>query len=346
MMRKIGILTGGADCPGLNSVIRAVVRKGMQEGYVVIGIKNGWLGLIENDMKVLDVKSTTGILDRGGTILGTSRVNPLLVDSHLKKIKENYQRSGIDALIAVGGEETLKVAWALHKQGIVQVVGVPKSIDNALSGTDYAFGFDTAVNVATECIDRLHTTAESHHRIMVVEVMGLYTGWLAVQAGVAGGADIILIPEIPVNLEEVCDLLKERHKRGKPFSIIVISEGTQIEGYLSHSTNPSVVNIEKRRFGSVGEYLAKAIEDSTGYETRVSVLGYILRGGTPTSFDRVLGTRMGVKAVDLVMDHKFGKMVSLKDNKIRFVDIEEAVRERKSVTQEMIELANVFSAKH
>lgn len=345
-MKKIGILTGGADCPGLNSVIRAVVRKGMQEGYVVTGIKNGWLGLIENDMKVLDVKSTTGILDRGGTILGTSRINPLTDEAQVKKIKENYQRSGIDALIVVGGEETLKIAWALHRQGIVQVVGVPKSIDNALSGTDYAFGFDTAVNVATECIDRLHTTAESHHRIMVVEVMGLFTGWLAVQAGVAGGADIILIPEIPINLQEVFESLKERHKRGKPFSIIVISEGTKIDGYAPGAQGAGMLNIEKRRFGSVGEFLAKAIEDHTGYETRVSVLGYILRGGTPTSFDRVLGTRMGVKAVELVMDHKFGKMVSLRDNKIRFVDIEEAVRERKAVTQDMIDLANVFSARH
>jgi len=345
-MKKIGILTGGADCPGLNSVIRAVVRKGMQEGYVVTGIKNGWLGLIENDMKVLDVKSTTGILDRGGTILGTSRINPLTDESQVKKIKENYQRSGIDALIVVGGEETLKIAWNLHKRGIVQVVGVPKSIDNALSGTDYAFGFDTAVNVAMECIDRLHTTAESHHRIMVVEVMGLYTGWLAVQAGIAGGADIILIPEIPVNLNEVYELLKERHKRGKPFSIIVLSEGTKVDGYTSRVIDPAAANAEKRRFGSVGEFLAKAIEDHTGYETRVSVLGYILRGGAPTSFDRVLGTRMGVKAVELVQDHKFGKMVSLRDNKIRFVDIEEAVRERKAVTPDMIDLANVFSAKH
>ncbi len=345
-MKKIGILTGGADCPGLNSVIRAVVRKGMQEGYVVTGIKNGWLGLIENDMRVLDVKSTTGILDRGGTILGTSRINPLDDEEQIKKIKENYQRSGIDAIIVVGGEETLKIALALHKRGIIQVVAVPKSIDNALSGTDYAFGFDTAVNVATECIDRLHTTAESHHRIMVVEVMGLYTGWLAIQSGIAGGADIILIPEIAVNLDELYDLLLERHKRGKPFSIIVISEGTHVEGYVPRTTGLAAPGMEKRRFGSVGEFLAKSIEDHTGYETRVSVLGYILRGGTPTSFDRILGTRLGVKAVELVMEHKFGKMASLRDNKMRFVDIEEAVRERKQVTMDMVEIANIFSAKH
>ena len=346
-MKKIGVLTGGADCPGLNSVIRAVVRKGMQEGFVITGIKNGWLGLIENDMRVLDVKSTTGILDKGGTILGTSRVNPLADEEQIKKIKDNYARSGMDALIAVGGEETLKVGLALHKRGIIQVVGVPKSIDNALSGTDYAFGFDTAVNVATECIDRLHTTAESHHRIMVVEVMGLYTGWLAVHAGIAGGADIILIPEIPVDLEQVYELLRERHKRGKPFSIVVISEGTRLEGYsLPSDVDPSAALLEKRRFGSVGEYLAKAIEDNTSYETRVSVLGYILRGGSPTAFDRVLGTRLGVKAVELVKENKFGKMVSLKENKIRFVDMEEAVRERKQVNMDLVDIANVFSAKN
>jgi 6-phosphofructokinase 1 len=247
-------------------------------------------------------------------------------------------------LIVVGGEETIKIALNLHKKGIIQAVAVPKSIDNALSGTDYAFGFDTAVNIATECIDRLHTTAESHHRIMVVEVMGLYTGWLAVQSGIAGGADIILIPEIPVDLQEVYELLYERHKRGKPFSIIVISEGTKIEGYMARA-NEKVPLMEKRRFGSVGEYLAKAIEDNTSYETRVSVLGYILRGGSPTAFDRVLGTRLGVKAVELVKEHKFGKMASLRENKIRYVDMEEAVSQRKLVNMDLVEIANVFSTR-
>ena len=306
-MKKIGIMTGGADCPGLNSVIRAVVRKGMQEGYVVTGIKNGWLGLIENDMRVLDIKSTTGILDKGGTILGTSRVNPLQDEEQVKKIKDNYARSGMDALIVVGGEDTLKIALSLQKRGIIQAVG---------------------------------------HRIMVVEVMGLYTGWLAVQSGIAGGADIILIPEIPVNLDEVYDLLRERHKRGKPFSIIVISEGTKIDGYMGRSNEAFAPLLEKRRFGSVGEFLAKAIEDNTSYETRVSVLGYILRGGSPTAFDRVLGTRLGVKAVELVKDHKFGKMASLRENKIRFVDMEEAVSQRKLVNMDLVDIANVFSTKH
>jgi phosphofructokinase-like protein len=337
-MKKIGVLTGGADCPGLNSVIRAVVRKGIQEGYVVTGIKNGWVGLIENDMRILDLRSTSGILDRGGTILGTSRINPLDNPEQIQAIKENYKRNGFDALITVGGEETLKIALALHKKGLIRVVGVPKSIDNALSGTDYAFGFDTAVNIATQCIDRLHTTAESHHRIMVIEVMGLYTGWIAMEAGIAGGADLILIPEVMVKVEEVCEALKDRHRRGKNFSIIVISEGTKIDGFPTRSAD------EQRRYGSVGETLAKLIEDNTGYETRVSVLGHIQRGGSPTAFDRVLSTRFGVKAVELVKESKFGKMVSLRDNKIRFVDIEEAVSARKTVDMELVAIAEVFSS--
>ena len=344
-MRKIGVLTGGADCPGLNSVIRAVVRKGMQEGYVVTGIKNGWLGLIENDMRILDLRSISGILDRGGTILGTSRINPLNNPDQVQQIKENYKRSGIDALIAVGGEETLKIALALYKKGIIRVVGVPKSIDNALSGTDYAFGFDTAVNIATQCIDRLHTTAESHHRIMVIEVMGLYTGWIAVEAGIAGGADLILVPEVPVKINDVCNSIKDRHKRGKNFSIIVISEGTRIEGHIHRHSDTVEEGAEKRKLSSVGEILAKAIEDDTGYETRVSVLGHIQRGGSPTAFDRIISTRFGVKAVELVKENKFGKMVSLRDNKIRFVDIEEAVIQRKQVDMDLLEIANVFSAR-
>ena len=346
-MKKIGILTGGADCPGLNSVIRAVVRKGMQQGYVVTGIKNGWNGLIDNDMRILDVKATSGILDRGGTILGTSRINPFKDPALIEQIKENYRRSGIDALIAVGGEDTLKVALGLYKEGIIKVVGVPKSIDNALSGTDYAFGFDTAVNIATECIDRLHTTAESHHRIMVVEVMGRYTGWIALEAGIAGGADIILIPEIPVNIEEVCDALRSRHKRGKSFSIIVVSEGVQLNG--SHGAIPNhdknqVDEFGHRRFGGIGEFIAGTIEKETGYETRISVLGHIQRGGSPTAFDRILGTRFGVKAVELVKENKFGKMVSLRSNKITSVPIEEAVEKRKTVDMGLYDIAQVFFA--
>ncbi len=338
-MKKIGILTGGADCPGLNAVIRAVVYKGIQEGYVITGIKNGWQGLIDNDTRVLDARAVSGILDRGGTILGTSRVDPFQNPESIEKIRENYKRNGMDAIIAVGGEVTLGVALELYKQGIIKVVGIPKSIDNALSGTDYAFGFDTAVQIATEQIDRLHTTAESHHRIMVIEVMGQYTGWIAVEAGLAGGADVILIPEIKVDMEKVCDAIRNRHRRGKSFSIVVVSEGTLIDNHGILAEGP-----EKRRFGSVGERLAKAIEDVTGYETRVSVLGYIQRGGSPTAFDRILGTRFGVKAVELVAEGKFGQMVSYQNNKIRSIDLDEPVNKRKRVDMDLFQIANVFCA--
>ena len=339
-MKKIGILTGGADCPGLNAVIRAVVYKGMQEGYVISGIKNGWQGLIDNDTRVLDTRVVSGILDRGGTILGTSRIDPFENPENVEAISENYKRNGMDALIAVGGEVTLGIAAELYKRGIVKVVGIPKSIDNALSGTDYAFGFDTAVQVATELIDRLHTTAEANHRIMVIEVMGQYTGWIAVEAGMAGGADIVIIPEVKTDIEKVCEAIKNRHRRGRSFSIVVISEGAQIDmpGVFHDEGN------EKRRFGSVGERLAKAIEDKTGYETRVSLLGYIQRGGAPTAFDRILATRFGVKAVELVADGKFGKMVSYQNNRIRYCDMEEAVKQRKKVDAHLIQIAKVFTA--
>ncbi len=338
-MKKIGILTGGADCPGLNAVIRAVVYKGMQEGYVITGIKNGWQGLVDNDTRVLDTRCVSGILDRGGTILGTSRFNPLDNPEHIEKIRENYKRNGIDALIAVGGEVTLDIALQLHKKEVIKVVGIPKSIDNALSGTDYAFGFDTAVQIATELIDRLHTTAESNHRIMVIEVMGQYTGWIAAEAGLAGGADIIVIPEFKADLLKICEALKNRHRRGKSFSIVVVSEGAQIE-------MPAIYHEgrEKRRYSTIGERLGKAIEDQIGYETRVSVLGYIQRGGAPTAFDRILATRFGVKAVELVAEGKFGKMVSYQNNRIKYCDIEEAVKQRKKVDAELFQIARVFTA--
>jgi 6-phosphofructokinase 1 len=341
-MKKIGILTGGADCPGLNSVIRAVVRKAMLEGYVVTGIKNGWMGLVENDTRILDLRATSGILDRGGTILGTSRFVPPLNPDQGRVMAENFKRSGMDALIAVGGEDTLKIGLELFQKYNLPIVGVPKSIDNALSGTDYAFGFDTAVNVATECIDRLHTTAESHHRIVVIEVMGRYTGWIALEAGIAGGADLILVPEYPVNLENVCETLRARHNRGKSFSIVVISEGTKIEGYpieMIYRDGPKT-----HRVGKIGEFLANLIEEKTGYETRVSVLGHIQRGGAPTAYDRIIGTRFGVEAVVLIQQEKFGKMVSLQDNKIRSVDIKDAVKKRKAIDKDLYDISKVFSA--
>jgi ATP-dependent phosphofructokinase / diphosphate-dependent phosphofructokinase len=341
-MKKIGILTGGADCPGLNSVIRAVVRKGLQEGYVITGIKNGWLGLMDNDMKVLDLNSVSNILDRGGTVLGTSRIDPLQNPQQIQMISENYKRSGIDALIVVGGEVTLKTALELNEKRIIKLVGIPKSIDNSFSGTDYAFGFDTAVNVATECIDRLHTTAESHHRIMVIEVMGRHTGWVALEAGIAGGADIILVPEIPVDMKAVCAALVNRHRRGKTFSIVIVAEGVMCKDHPEFSEE-----IEKQHahtFGGVGELIARIIDKETGYDTRVSVLGYIQRGGIPSAYDRLIGTRFGVKAIELVREGSFGHMVSLRNNQVGSIALKDALNQRKTIDMSIYEIAKVFFA--
>lgn len=341
-MAKIGILTGGGDCPGLNPVIRAVVRKAFNEGYEVVGIKNGWKGLIENDTMGLDLEAVSGILPKGGTILGTSRTNPYKEEGDSQKVKDNYKKIGLDALIAVGGEDTLGVATRLIRDGINNIVGVPKTIDNDLSCTDYAFGFDTALNTAMECIDKLHTTAESHHRIIVVEVMGRHAGWIAIESGIGGGADVILIPEIPIDIQEVCSLIQKRHERGKTFSIIVVAEGAQFKDKNLVAQEERLDAFGHVRLGGIGEALAKEIENRTGYETRVSVLGHIQRGGTPTAFDRVLGTRFGVKAVELIKDKKFGRMVALSGNKIIDVSIEEAVRVLKTVDMELYEIAKVF----
>lgn len=341
-MMKIGILTGGGDCPGLNSVIRAVVRKGINEGYEIVGIKNGWKGLIENDTVTLDLTAVSGILPKGGTILGTSRSNLYKKEGGLEKVKENFKKLGLEALIVVGGEDTLGVATKLIKDGITNIIGLPKTIDNDLSATDYTFGFDTALNTAMECIDRLHTTAESHHRIMVVEVMGRHAGWIAVEAGIAGGADIILIPELPIDIKEVCGLIRKRHDRGKTFSIVVVAEGAKFKEGTMVTQEERLDEFGHVRLGGIGEILAGEIEKSTGYETRVSVLGHIQRGGTPTAFDRILGTRFGVKAVELVKNKKFGRMVALSGNKIIDVPIQEAVSALKTVDMDLYEIAQVF----
>ncbi|MEK6564795.1 MAG: 6-phosphofructokinase [Candidatus Omnitrophota bacterium] len=338
---RIGILTGGGDCPGLNPVIRAVVRKAMNDGFEVIGIKNGWKGLIENDTTALNLDSISGILPKGGTILGTSRTNPYKKEGGLENVKANFKALGLYALIAVGGEDTLGVATKLAKEGL-NVVGVPKTIDNDLSATDYTFGFDTALNIATECIDRLHTTAESHHRIMVAEVMGRHAGWIALEAGIAGGADVVLIPEFPIDIEEVCDLIKKRHQRGKTFSIVVVSEGARFKEATMVLQEQKLDEFGHVRLGGIGEILAKEIEKRTGYETRVSVLGHIQRGGSPSAFDRVLGTRFGVKAIELVKEKKFGQMVSLSGNKIISVPLEKATGTLKTVDPEYYEIARVF----
>ncbi len=341
-MNKIGILTGGGDCPGLNPVIRAVVRKGLAEGYEIVGIKNGWKGMVVNDTMPLNLDTVSGILPKGGTILGTSRTNPYKKEGELQKVKDNFKKMGLFALIATGGEDTLGVASKLTKDGIPNIVGVPKTIDNDLSCTDYTFGFDTALNVAMECIDRLHTTAESHHRIIVAEVMGRHAGWIALEAGLAGGADIILIPEKPIDLDEVCAILKKRHSRGKTFSIVVVAEGAQFNSKEHITQEDKLDAFGHVRLGGIGEILASGIEKKTGFETRVTVLGHIQRGGSPTAFDRVLGTRFGVKAVELVNNKKFGQMVALSGNKIIDVPLEDAVKALKTVDDELYEIAKVF----
>lgn len=341
-MAKIGILTGGGDCPGLNAVIRAVVRKGLLEGYEFIGIKNGWKGLIENDTMPLNMEAVSGILPKGGTILGTSRTNPYKKEGDLAKVKDNFRVIGLNALIAIGGEDTLGVAAKLIKDGIPNIVGVPKTIDNDLSCTDYTFGFDTAINIAMECLDRLHTTAESHHRVIVAELMGRHTGWIAIEAGIAGGADVILIPEVPIDMDEVCNIIKKRHARGKTFSIVVVAEGTQFKDKSMVTQEEKLDAFGHVRLGGIGEILAQEIEKRTGYETRVSVLGHIQRGGSPTAFDRVLGTRFGVKAVELIKNKRFGNMVALSGNKIINVPLQDAIKALKTVDTELYEIAKVF----
>jgi len=336
----IGILTGGGDCPGLNAVIRAVVRRADMLGYRVIGIKNGWLGLVKDMTEPLSLLSVSGILPRGGTILGTSRTNPLKSDADKKQVVENLKK--IDYLIAVGGEDTLGVARALASEG-VKAVGVPKTIDNDIEGTDQTFGFDTAVAIVTEAVDRLHSTAESHQRVMVVEVMGRHTGWIATVGGLAGGADCILIPEHPLTIEEICEILEKRHARGRLFSIVVVAEGFKLAGASQLVTKDREVDqFGHVRLGGVGEVIGKEIEKRTGYETRVTVLGHVQRGGSPTAFDRVLGTRYGVAAVDLIEQGKFGEMVSLKGNQITHVPLSQSMRKLKTVDPELIRTAEIF----
>ncbi|MFH1678671.1 MAG: ATP-dependent 6-phosphofructokinase [Candidatus Omnitrophota bacterium] len=339
---KIGILTGGGDCPGLNPVIRAAVRYSINKGYKITGIKDGWKGLLENDYFPLDINSVSGILSKGGTILGTSRTNPYKKEGGVDRIIENVKKSKFDAIIAIGGEDTLGVAAKLVKNGFPNIVGVPKTIDNDLSLTDYTFGFDTALNIVMECIDRLHTTAESHHRVIVVEVMGRHAGWIATLGGIAGGADVVLIPEIPYDIEEVCDLLKRRQQRGKTFSIVVVSEGakSKCEDLITQDSN--LDEFGHIRLGGIGEIISREIEKKTGFQTRTSVLGHIQRGGTPTAFDRILGTRFGIHAVELIELKKFGHMVALSGNKITDVPIDEAVKKLKTIDMELYNVAKVF----
>lgn len=341
-MEKIGILTGGGDCPGLNAVIRAVVRQSHKLGYDVLGIKNGWAGLIQGFVEPLTDFSVTGILPRGGTILGTSRTNPFKKTEYVQKLKSNWQKFGLNYLVAVGGEDTLGVAHRLFKHDSYPIVGVPKTIDNDLAGTDYTFGFDTAVQIVTEAIDRLHTTAESHKRVMVVEVMGRHAGWIAAHSGMAGGADCILVPERKFDIDEVCALIKKRIDRGREFAIVVAAEGAaQAEGEQPITKGGHIDEFGHAQLGGIGDWLGHLIEEKTGIETRVTVLGHVQRGGTPTAYDRVLATRFGLKAVELIRDKKFGYMASLRGTDIIAVPIEEALSQ-KLLDPKVFDDASVF----
>jgi ATP-dependent phosphofructokinase / diphosphate-dependent phosphofructokinase len=344
---RVGVLTGGGDCPGLNAVIRALVRRGTPEyGYEFIGFRDGWRGPLEGDTIPLDVHAVRGILPRGGTILGSSRTNPLSESasgggrSGIERIKDNLAGLGVDALVAIGGEDTLGVAAALHEEG-VPVVGVPKTIDNDLGATDYTFGFDTAVNIAMEAIDRLHTTAESHHRTLIIEVMGRHAGWIALHAGMAGGANVILIPEKPFSVDKVVTYVEHRFQtRYAP--ILVVAEGAKPEDGDIALSDQRLDSFGHVRLGGIGQMLADQIEKRTGKEARVTVLGHIQRGGTPTAFDRVLATRFGVHAIEAVHDGAFGMMVALRGTQIVRVTLAEATREPKLVTPERYAEAEIF----
>ena len=338
---KIGMLTGGGDCPGLNAVIRAVVRKGTFHHHdEFVGFMEGWRGLLENKIMPLDLETVGGILPRGGTILRTSRTNPGKHADGLQRCADNLKANGCEALITIGGDDTLSVAQKLFQNG-VRVVGVPKTIDNDLAGTDFTFGFDTAVNVATSAIDRVHTTAEAHNRVIVVEVMGRDSGWIAIYSGVAGGADVILIPEVPFDVDKVAELIRQRHARGRDFSIVVAAEGAKFAGNAqTHDGEVGKDEFGHLRLGGIGNTLAREIEKRTGFETRSVVLGHIQRGGSPSSFDRVLATRYGLGAIDMVHRGEWGQMAALRGNKIVSVPLADAIASNRKVDPELIEVAN------
>jgi 6-phosphofructokinase 1 len=337
---RIGVLTGGGDCPGLNAVIRAVVRKGSQHGHEFVGYRDGWRGVLEDDQRPLGVPEVRGILPRGGTILGSSRTNPLKEDDGLERVKSSLSGSGVDGLIAIGGEDTLGVATRLSDEG-VNVVGVPKTIDNDLGATDYTFGFDTAVNIAMEAVDRLHTTAESHQRALIVEVMGRHAGWIALHAGIAGGANVILIPEVKFDIERVCEYIQRRFEQ-EYAPIVVVSEGAEPEGGVPMSKDAPLDAFGHVRLGGIAHWLEGEIEQRTGREARATVLGHVQRGGTPTAFDRVLATRFGLAAIDAVDAGDWGKMTALRATDIKLVPLAEATAELKTVPESFYRGAEVF----
>jgi 6-phosphofructokinase 1 len=339
---RIGVLTGGGDCPGLNAVIRAIVRKGVERGgHEFVGYRDGWRGPLERETMPLGVPEVRGILPRGGTILGSSRTNPFKEEGGGERIVESMAADGVDGLIAIGGEDTLGVAHRLHDEHEVRVVGVPKTIDNDLSATDYTFGFDTAVNIAMEAIDRLHTTADSHHRVLIVEVMGRHAGWIAFHAGVAGGANVILIPEQPFDLDEVCGLVGRRlEARFAP--IVVVSEGAEPVGGMPKLDAEREDAFGHVRLGGVAHWLEGEIERRTGKETRATVLGHVQRGGTPTAFDRVLATRFGLHAIEAAETGSWGRMTALRGTEIELVPLSEAIAELKVVPPSLYGEAEVF----
>jgi 6-phosphofructokinase 1 len=339
---KVGILSGGGDAPGINAVIRAVVRKGIKQyGDKILGIKDGWSGLLDSAYVSLDFNAVSGILPRGGSILGTSRTNPFKREKGAEKIMENAKEAGLEAVVVIGGDDTLSVAHKMAEFGL-KCVGAPKTIDNDLSGTDYTFGFNTAVTIATDALDKLHTTAETHHRVIILEVMGRYTGWIAVEAGLAGGADMVLIPERPFDIDEVCEFIKRRQARGRTFSLIVVAEGAKPKGGVEIVYSESLDEFGHIRLGGVGYYLGKEIEKCMPAETRVVVLGHLQRGGSPTPFDRILATRFGVAAIDHVHQKKFDQMVAIKGNKMTSLPLKDVVGKRKTVDLELYDIASVF----
>ncbi len=342
--KRIGMLTGGGDCPGLNAVIRAVVRRGEGEhGHTFVGYRHGWRGLLDGETMPLSIETTRGLLPRGGTILGTSRTNPYKVDGGSEAVRATLAADRVDALIAIGGEDTLGVAQRLSTEG-VSVVGVPKTIDNDLSATDFTFGFHTAVQIATDAIDRLHTTAESHDRVMVVEVMGRHAGWIAAYAGLASGADMVLVPEEAFDIDEVCERITHRHRRGAGFSIIVVAEGAVPRAGTMVLADGDVDAFGHVRLGGIGNTIAPEIERRTGFETRVTILGHVLRGGTPTAYDRVIATRFGLAAIDAVHDGAFGTMVALRGTDVVRVPIADGVAELKTLDDRFYADARAFFA--
>lgn len=343
---KVGVLTSGGDCPGLNAVLRGIVRKSMHYDYKIIGILNGWKGIFDEDYMLLGIKEVSGIIHRGGTIIGTSRFNPFTETNGKKTLLEKMKRADFDVIICIGGEGSMHIAQQAFECG-VKVIGVPKTIDNDIFGTDFTFGFDTAVGIATEAIDRLHTTAESHHRVMVVEVMGRNAGWIALYSGIAGGADVVAIPEEKVSIDHMIDVIRNRYIRGKKFSIIVVAEGCHYSNEEFEHVKIDPKNIKRdefgrERLGGISHYLAEEIEARSGFETRATILGHLQRGGMPSAFDRVLGTRFGVYAVDMVKKKRYGKMCAIQGNEMTEVTIKKAISKLKTVDPELYEVAQVF----